>query len=581
MATTRRTGGNSFLQIGRQRVYGEPIKRFGAPGVYTNSGSPATLSGVSVDLDSTTADTIAAVTDSEDSGVFTLTAPANAVGTITLAGKDSDGNAITEDITWEDSAATRAQTTTQQYARNAAVTLTPHDDTGDTGTVTSVSFQAQTGSASGMIQKRFPFTRLTLGGDSEQNQSESIVGGGSDTLNTSGQKGASGILEAEILPEDFIHLIRGILNPNSEPTSTKLDTEAIKAAASYTSAAITSFTDAEPTWPAKVKATFSGATAAAGAKMIVKGLRKIGRPDVEQFPVTDVVDIKSGALSEAVFSNKLFIDIDSVQFVNVSGGTVQLDFDPDTHKTDLSLNTQNLQFPGWSFQESIGGMPVTAFDVIPASAEINIGANIRVLMNLLASQVTNRRMLNDPKVEKLSYDETVADAALTNFPIANLSFYPNWGGALIYGEDTDPTAFTDLTLGVNHNYEPSEGYTGSRFRGAPIVGGEGIRQVTLSWSGFFEHGNQESDVFHKWQEYYDDNYTAPIALNMYNYLDDGRQYRIALRGKRFQLTEEPTIPVEGRGQLPRRIVGKIVPSESATTPDEIEVSIWSQNAYAE
>ena len=586
MATTRRTGGNSFLQIGRQPKYGEPVKTFAAPSsVYTDAGDATAITGISIDLSTTTADTIAAVANSEEVGTLTLTAPANAVGQIVVAGNDEAGNSISDTLTWATTGATRARTTTKRFARDTAITLTPRGSSSnptDTGTLTSVSFQTQVHTATaGMIQKRFPFTRLTLGGDSEQNRSESIVGGGSDTLNTSGQKGASGLLEAEILPEDFIHLIRGILNPNSEPISTQLDTEAIKAAASYTSAAITNFTDAEPTWPAKVKATFSGATAAAGAKMIVKGLRKIGRPDVEQFPVTDIVDIKSGALSKAVFSNKLFIDIDSVQFVNVSGGTVQLDFDPDTHKTDLSLNTQNLQFPGWSFQESIGGMPVTAFDVIPASAEINIGANIRVLMNLLASQVTNRRMLNDPKVEKLAYDETVADAALANFPIANLSFYPNWGGALIYGEDTDPTAFTDLTLGVNHNYEPSEGYTGSRFRGAPIVGGEGIRQVTLSWSGFFEHGDQENDVFHKWQEYYDDNYTAPIALNMYNYLDNGRQYRIELRGKRFQLTEEPTIPVEGRGQLPRRIVGKIVPSESATTPDEIEVSIWSQNAYSE
>ena len=580
MGTTRRTGGNSFLMIARE-LNGEPVKTFYPPGTYTNSGNPVTINGVSVDLSSTTADTIAAVADSTDFGTLTLTAPTDAIGEITVAGQDIHGNAISEEITWADTAATRAQTTLNRYARHAAITLTPRGDVNDTETLTTVSFQAKTGSEAGTVQKRIPFTRLTLGGDSEQHQSESVVGGGSDTLNISGQKGASGILEAEILPEEIIHFLRGILNPNSDPKSTKLDPETIFSDAAYTAQPMTTFSKAEPQWPSKVKADFTGATAAADAKMIVKGRRKIGRPDVEQFPVTDMVNIASGTISEAIFSNKLFIHIDSVELINVSGGTVELAFEPDTYKTDLSLNTQNLQFPGWSFQESIGGMPVVARKVVPASAEINIGANIRLLMNLLASQVTNRRMLNDEHAEKLTYDETVAGAALSNFPLADLNFYPNWGGALIYGEDIDPTAFTDLTLGVNHNYEPAEGYTGSRFRGAPIVGEDGIRQVTLAWTGFFEHGDHADDVFHRWQEYYDANFTAPIALNMYNYLDDGRQYRIELRGKRFQLTEEPTIPVETRGQLPRRIVGKIVPSENATTPDEIEVSVWSRNPYSE
>lgn len=581
MGTTRRTGGNSFLQIGRQKLYGQPVERFAAPGVYENVGNATTISGVSVDLSKKNADTIAAVNNSEDIGQLTFTAPANAVGHITVSGQNADGEIITEDITWEDTAAPRIQKSKRRYARNATITLTPRGDSGDTGTLTMVSFQAQTGSDVGMVQRRIPFTRLTLGGDSEQNQSESVVGGGSDTLNTSAQKGASGILEAEILPEEVIHFLRGILNPNSDPVSEALDTETLKADEGYDANLITNFDADEPEWPAKVKASFTGATAGANAKMIVKGLRKIGRPTVEQFPATDIVPIGSGSIADALFSSKLFTKINSVQFVNVSGGTVQLDFDPDTYRTDLSLNTRNLQFPGWTFQESIGGMPVVANNVIPASAEINIGANIRILMNLIASQVTNRRMLNDPHIEKLAYDETVLGAALTNFPLADLNFYPNWGGALIYGDDLDPTPFTDLTFGVNHNYEPSEGYTGSRFRGEPVVSGEGIRQVTLAWTGFFEHGEQAGDVFHRWQEYYDDNFTAPIALNMYNYLDNGRQYRIEVRGKRFQLTEEPTLPVENRGQIPRRIVGKIVPSESATVPDEIEVSIWSKNAYSE
>ena len=567
MAVTRRTGGNSFLMMGRQPRYGTPVKNFAE-----------TITGINIDLATTAADTIDKDADSTDVGIVKLTADANAIGKIRVSGKDADGKDITDAIEWESAIAPRIQATTKRFARNADITLTPSAIADNTGTLMDEAIILY------MIAKRVPFTRLTLGGDSEQSQSDSIVGGGSDTLNTSGQKGASGILEAEILPEDIIHLLRGLLNPNADPTSTKLAIELIKdanAIAATSPTTLSGFTEEEASaaYPGRVKATFTGATRATGAQMIVKGFRKIGRPKVEQFPVREIIPIAN--VTDPTLSTKFYTKIESVEVVGVTNGTVKLDFEPDTYKSELRLNTRNLQFPGWTFQENIGGMPVLANNVIPNSAEITIGANIRILLNLIASQVTNRRMLNAPHVEKLVYDETVAGAALANFPVADLNFYPNWGGALFYGTDTDPTAFTDLTMGVNHNYEPSAGYTGSRFRGEPIVSDDGIRQVTLSWTGFFETGDAATDTFHRWQEYYDDNTTAPIALNMFNYLDNGRQYRIELKGARFQLTEEPTLPVETRGQIPRRIVGKIVPSPGAVAPDEIIASVWSKNAYTE
>ena len=575
MAVTRRRGINSFLIIGRQPRYGTPVKNFAE-----------TVPGISVNLSSNgNTDTIAADTDSTDVGVVKLTAPADAIGKITVGGKDVDGNTVTEDITWENAIAPRVQATTHRFARNSDITLTSGTQTDQTGSLATVALVY-------MIQKRIPFTRLTLGGDSEQSRSGSIVGGGSDTLNTSAQKGASGILEAEILPEDIIHLLRGLLNPNADPTSTKLDAEAIKAAANTSLYSdkrnpVTFTPDAShAAYPSKVKATFSNSPVLGNnAKMTITGFRKIGRPEIEQSPVTETVRIPNA--DAPVFSNKFFTKIESVFLEGVTGGTVQLDFEPDTYKSAITLNTRNLLFPGWTFQENIGGMPVIANNVIPNSAEITINTNIRILINLIASQVTNRRMLHQPHVERLVYNRdddnniVLPSAELTHFPVGALNFYPNWGGALLYGDDTDPTAFTNLTMGINHNYEPSAGYTGSRFRGEPIVSEDGIRQVTLAWTGFFEAGDKTTDTFHRWQEYYDDNITAPVALNMFNYLDNGRQYRIELRGAQFQLTEEPTLPIETRGQIPRRIVGKIVPSKGAIAPDEIIVNVWSKNAYTE
>ena len=65
---------------------------------------------------------------------------------------------------------------------------------------------------------------------------------------------------------------------------------------------------------------------------------------------------------------------------------------------------------------------------------------------------------------------------------------------------------------------------------------------------------------------------------MFNWLDNGRQYRIQFKMPRFQITEMPTLAVESRGQITRRIAGKFVPSVGRTA-DEIKVKVWSKDAY--
>ena len=587
MAVSRRTGGNSFIVIGEQRKRGVYIDNFNPFKI----GAPQSISGFSLNLGTDAASDTIAKNEFSNGGNFIFTVPANAHGTFTVSGEDDDGNTLTETI--EVTASSEAQTipTTCRYVDSADVTVTTQG-TGS-GTIATVDYQEQ--QAAFMFQNKLPFTRFTLDGDGDQAQSESIVGGGADTLNTPGLIGASGLMEAEILPQEIIQFMTGLLNPDCPPISEKVHaftvgltaaSNEVRADGAYTleqeliTPALKTAKKNTPEWPAKLKATLSGFTGT--GTMEIVGFRKVGRPNDEKFPVkkTIAIDTSDSLIVEA---DIFWTEVTSAKISGLtSSGTpandkVKLEFDTGTYRTDVSLNTRNLLFEGWTLQGSKGGMPIIGLDVTPASGEININQNIRILLNMLASQVINNRLLTDINAEVLKFDPTTAP---DNFPVVALDFFPAWGGAFFFDMDIEPTAFTNLTLGINQNLVPSQGYTGSRKRGEPIVDDNAVRQVGLNWTGYFESGDEANDKFHRWQEYYRDNDTAPVYLNLFNYLSNGKQFRILFEGAQFQLTEFPTLAIESRGQIPEQLTGKIVPAVGSST-DEIKVSVWSDFDYQE
>ena len=312
-----------------------------------------------------------------------------------------------------------------------------------------------------LIRKRFPFTRLTLDADGEQVQSESIIGAGSDTLNASGQLFGAGQLECEILPEDILHFIRGILNPDDSGITKALEAPHAGLSAAVVPITGLTFTSSQqPNVPSQVKVTFVG-TLATLKTLEITGFRRIGRPSGEKFRVSQRIAIDLATELEYQ-STKFFNELTSVKVLDTSGDpiasgsvTARVDYEPETPTTEMNLSTTNAQFPGWTFQMSKGGMPVVAKDVIPNTMQITIGANIRVLMDLLASEVTNNRMIDTGQEPEYKYDEThdANDAALSRFPTSDLRFYPSWGGALFIGDEAGttinantgrPLAFTDL-----------------------------------------------------------------------------------------------------------------------------------------
>lgn len=429
--------------------------------------------------------------------------------------------------------------------------------------------------------KRFPFTRFTLDLAGEQVQSESIVGGGSDTLNTLDTLSGAGDMEAEILPEDLAYFLHTAMNPDTTPTSTAIAAVAIPG--SYSSPTFTptkTGTPAinEPNAFANIDSKALGlipsrvvADGTDAGTMTVKGYVRDGNPQNEITYREETVTLSSVVRSTQNYYTQLnTIDLTGT----IAGGSPTFKYNPFGHITPMKFG-QN-EFQGATFTGTKGIMPFTALNVIPNVTEITFGASVRLLQNLLASRVLNYRMPTDFNTEALTWPNS-GDTALSNFPISNLLFYPRWGGILKWESDTnDPVPFTNFVLRINRNLEDAGGITGSRYSGEPIVGGRGVREVTLEADIFFETGNQATDTFTRWQQLYTTNQTEKVYFTMVNFLSDGRMYRTRVTAPVGQLTEVPTIAVEGRGQITRRIAMKLVPN-AAGTINEFEVEILTRS----
>lgn len=436
--------------------------------------------------------------------------------------------------------------------------------------------------------KRFPFTRFTLDLAGEQVQSESIVGGGSDTLNTLDTLNALGDMEAEILPEDLAYYLQMAFNPNTTPVSTEIAPINVRGAYSsptYTPTAVTYDSDGNisnasaqgqiPTYyanidseeldlvPAKIVA---GGTDAGTMK--IKGFRRDGNPKGEITYREETKTLTSTDRDSTYF----YTQVDSIDLTGaIASGSPTFKYDPKSYITPIKFG--NKIFQGATYTGTKGGVPFTALKVIPNITEITFGASVRLLQQLISSRVLNYRVPTDLNTEVLAWDDS-GDTALSNFPISNLLFYPRWGGILQWENDTnDPTPFTNLVLRVNHNLEDAGGKTGSRYAGEPIVGGRGVREVTLEADTFFVSGDAATDTFTRWQQLFIYNQTERVYFTMINFLDDGRMYRTRFYAPVGQLTEVPTIGVEGRGQISRRITMKLVPEATASTPNELKAEI--------
>ena len=461
-----------------------------------------------------------------------------------------------------------------------------------------------------LIRNHFVFTRNTLDPTAEETESESIIGGGATPSSIISKRGGAGEWEFELLPDDAIHMLLGWFNPTTLPTNTKQDDQTIDSGGVGLSSNIVTIDNSDQQanktiadWPGQLEITISGGDAGNKAgKVRVQGQKRGSRSNNFNTASTEIVAFGDNETTKKTVD--FYHRADKLILLDWDTGKeptgVTLKFLPDTQWAALTLNQNNNPFDGWSSQMLKAFTPYIAYNIIPNLFRLSIGANIRLLLGLLASYVQEARSLVDPALETnvLENLRTAKTGILAKYPRGGLDFYPSLGTAVVLGnpgetvaelvaridgeDPPEPTAVNSVDIEGNHNYVDPEGFTGDPLAGQPVTSENESRTVTVNASIYHEtdDATEDNETVH-WQDIYFAKRKVPIVIRNYNWLANGRQTRIENRFENCELTTVPGLPIEGRGSVTRNLVFQANPSDGATAPDEISMIFHSQKGFAE
>ena len=455
-----------------------------------------------------------------------------------------------------------------------------------------------------LIRNHFVFTRNTLDPTAEETESESIIGGGGTPSSIISKRGGGGEWEFELLPDDAIHLLLGWFNPTTLPTNDDVDDQTIPPAAiTVDTTTVTIDNDvagALAKWPGQLKMKLTGGSGA--GKIRIYAQKRGSRSNQFNTPTTEIVAVTDGDPVEVTSAN-FYHRADKLEMSGFSTAPtgVALTFLPDTQWAALTLNENNNPFDGWTSQMIKALTPYIAYNIIPNLFRLSIGANVRLLVGLLASYVQEARSLADPT----SVANTLAnlrdnDGILSKYPRRPLNFYPSLGTAVVLGEPDesladliaridgdpddapDPIAVTSVDIEGNHNYVDPEGFTGDPLAGQPVTSETETRTVTVNAGIYHEtdDATENNETVH-WQDLYFEKRRVPIVIRNYNWLSNGRQVLVESRFPNCGLTEVPGLPIEGRGAVTRNLAFEAKPSVGSTTPDEVSMLFYSEKGFEE
>ena len=450
----------------------------------------------------------------------------------------------------------------------------------------------------GMEPYLFPASEISLDEDAEITESDLISAFGADTPTEIGQLWGAGSITTGILPEHFIHIIRGILNPSlingaaltvnagdqplaNQPNALPPSRITIDAAKRVPKAKHGSVDAYE--FPSKIQLALTGSpTVASDAKMVITGRRRIGRDTTDLISDVQTVDITAdtGAISDTFWGY-----VETVDVTGVTGGTNpshQLNWVPDTYYLEAVFRPSDVRFPGWTMLLLKGGVPYLVYDAVPINVNITAdGTGISVSMDILASRVEElRTVAGGLFTEKVKLDDVPGptpardpNADVQYFEDVSLARMPGFAGALSFGDDI--VKYNSIEIGVNRNLDFNAGTDGSRFRSG--VSPTANRQVTFVPNTQFISGEVATDTFKRWQKIFRLAQRQPLAFQMLSYDQNSRQKQIKISTPSAQITESPNVSATGPGPIERRIPFKGLLASGVSS--EVKFEIWSETQY--
>ena len=558
MAITARSGSSgTAISVGRQLARGTPVRRDGRP-IESVAASPLVI-----DDGVLTGEFNIPFHPGYGTLTFTLTATVTG-SSIVVAGYDINGNAITDTLDTETNA---ANTTTNSYVSDPAPTATP---SGFANEMIDVVANTEAIYVPGMVNKSFPVSNLNLNEQADTTESDLITARGGFTEDDVAQYYGGVDYTTGMLLEDLPHLLRGQFNPISL-ASTAVAPQDVSSVAIPAAGALTAFLPMQVTpavayldHPSKAKITFAAAPGA--GTMEIEGYIKIGSKSGNRRFRSETIALGAGTEYETA---NFYVAEDLV--ISVSGvtttGNATFSWNPELYETELELSLNDPEFPGFTMQGLVGGIPVVAKDFVPSEMTIEATpTGISLQMVGPASEVTYRRTIKGGDREVLVLDKTYTPTVTRR--------YAGYSGSFRFAGDA--VKATGVTINFNRNYEPDDAFDGDRFK-TDITAGD--KRITISPTTRLRSGDAASDVFTRWQEVFRDNIRTALDFYMFNYERTGQRQLFIINFPSCQLNESPQKTVAGTGPIDQPLSFLALLNTANDSP--IKMTIYTHTAYAE
>ena len=423
-----------------------------------------------------------------------------------------------------------------------------------------------------MSQFKRQFIRFGLDVDGEQLLSEAVRGNVDAAKSQSGAMWGGGPIETEIYMSHMLDYVQAILNGDPKTKSTDVPNTTVydgKFTPTGNQTGTTKVTTAgdspgltivQPTTPGRLTITLEGAS----GPVNVVGRRKRGPGSLDVVPMSETVTL-DGA-NHTGTTTGYYHHVDSLAFPNTGltlDTAIDLDIVAEPGLKLTKFSARDAIFPGWTVQGNVGGEPRLGFGVVPVRARLDVGRNIRLLMETLARMVWRRRTVAGGILTEKFTD----DSALASHPFIPNVFFPYYGGYLEI--DDSPTIFKNFQLNINQGLNFLEGSTGSPMR-LPLDRGNAGRDVLASFRVYYEKADAATTDFIKWDERFRDNITSKVVIYMYYWTAEGKEYYQKITLHEVELTAVPRVGVEHKGSLEENLALRAI-REGATAVVDWEI----------
>ena len=558
MANTARSGSSgTAISVGRQLARGTPVRRDGRP-IESVAGTPLVIDDGALTNEFS-------IPFHPGYGTLEFTLGSTVSGSsIVVAGYDINGDSITETF---DTSANAVNTTANSYVSDPAPTATPSGFANETIDVVATTEERF---VPGMVDRSFPVSNLNLNEQADTAESDLITARGGFTEDEIAQFFGGVDFTTGMLLEDLPHLLRGQFNPSSL-VSTAVVRQNVSGVVVPADGALTAFLPMQGTpavayldHPSKAKITFAAAPGA--GTMRIEGYIKIGSKAGNRRFRSETIALGAGTEYETAnfyAAEDLVISVSGV----TTPGTAAFSWDPELYEADLELSLTDPEFPGFTIQGLVGGIPVVAKDFVPSEMTIEATpTGISLQMVGPASEVTYRRTIKGGDREVLVLDKTYTPAATRR--------YAGYSGSFRFAGDA--VKATGVTINFNRNYEPDDAFDGDRFK-TDITAGD--KRITISPTTRLRSGDAASDVFTRWQEVFRDNVRTVLDFYMFNYERTGQRQLFVIEFPSCQLNESPQTTVPGTGPIDQPLAFLALLNTANESP--IKMKIYTHTAYTE